>query len=189
MCLNGKCVSEHENAIDYGDGSFLRRTGSVEIQSFAQDTSSTKRTWWNQITTPSTTTTLSPARAIKTKTTMPWWKRLQQKTKKQRPATVSTTLVPKTSPTTLSTTKKTTTTTKKSFKSLRTKTKTKKSEVVENTLGTSEVCEDRITNIAGSMSCKAFLRSFAYQYCRHKYIKKNCCSSHLRFCSGSTHGR
>jgi len=36
-------VSEHENAIDYGDGSFLRRTGSVEIQSFAQDTSSTKR--------------------------------------------------------------------------------------------------------------------------------------------------
>merc|ERR1712106_561354 len=158
MCLNGKCVSEHENAIDYGDGSFLRRTGSVEIQSFAQDTSSTKRTWWNQITTPSTTTTLSPARAIKTKTTMPWWKRLQQKTKKLRPATVSTTLVPKTSPTTLSTTtktttttttttttppppptttttKKTTTTTKKSFKSLRTKTKTKKSEVVENTLG------------------------------------------------------
>merc|ERR1712083_1069828 len=203
MCLNGKCVSEHENAIDYGDGSFLRRTGSAEISSFVQDTSSTKRTWWNQITTPSTTTTTSsstqsPVRASKTKTTMPWWKRLQQKTKKQRPATESTTLVPKTSPATLSTTtitttttKKSTTTTKKPFKSLRTvsKTKTKKSEVVENTLGTSEVCEDRITNIAGSMSCKAFLRSFAYQYCRHKYIKKNCCSSHQRFCSGSTHGR
>jgi len=218
MCLNGKCVSEHENAIDYGDGSFLRRTGSAEISSFVQDTSSTKRTWWNQITTPSTTsttsTTLSPVRASKTKTTMPWWKRLQQKTKKQRPATQKTTTpVPKTSPATLpttttitttttttttpppppptTTTKKSTTTTKKSFKSLRTvsKTKTKKSEVVENTLGTSEVCEDRITNIAGSMSCKAFLRSFAYQYCRHKYIKKNCCSSHQRFCSGSTHGR
>jgi len=43
MCLNGKCVSEHENAIDYGDGSFLRRTGSAEISSFVQDTSSTKR--------------------------------------------------------------------------------------------------------------------------------------------------
>jgi len=206
MCLNGKCVSEHENAIDYGDGSFLRRTGSAEIQTFVQDASSTQRTWWNQITTPSTTTTLSPALAIKT--TMPWWKRLQQKTIKQRQDTEKTTLAP-TSPATLSTTtitttttttpppppkttttKKTTTTTKKSFKTLRTVSKTKKSDVVEiNTLGSSEVCEDRITNIAGSMSCKAFLRSFAYQYCRHKYIKKNCCSSHLRFCSGSTHGR
>lgn len=28
MCLNGQCVSEHENAIDYGDG-FLRRTGTA----------------------------------------------------------------------------------------------------------------------------------------------------------------
>ena len=51
-----------------------------------------------------------------------------------------------------------------------------------------EACEDRITNIAGSMSCKAFLRSFAYQYCRHKYIRRNCCASHKRFCIGSTHG-
>merc|ERR1712045_113275 len=55
--------------------------------------------------------------------------------------------------------------------------------------GSADTCEDRISNIAGSMSCKAFLRSFAYQYCRHKYIKKNCCASHHRFCSGSTHGR
>merc|ERR1712111_214581 len=58
-----------------------------------------------------------------------------------------------------------------------------------NTLGSSEECVDRINNIAGSMSCKAFLRSFAYQYCRHKYIRKNCCASHVRFCSGSAHGR
>jgi hypothetical protein len=68
--------------------------------------------------------------------------------------------------------------------------KQKQSDLVHlNTLGSSEQCEDRITNIAGSMSCKAFLRSFAYQYCRHKYIQKNCCQSHKRFCSGSTHGR
>jgi len=33
MCLNGKCVAEHENAIDYGDG-FLRRTGSVEVETY-----------------------------------------------------------------------------------------------------------------------------------------------------------
>ena len=43
-------------------------------------------------------------------------------------------------------------------------------------------CEDRISNIAGSMSCKTFLRSFAYQYCKHKYIKKNCCASHKIYC-------
>ena len=51
MCLNGKCVSDHENAIDYGDG-FLRRTGSVEVETYVrkngyQDTSSSTRldTW------------------------------------------------------------------------------------------------------------------------------------------------
>ena len=47
MCLNGKCVSDHENAIDYGDG-FLRRTGSVEVETYVkkngyQDTSSSTR--------------------------------------------------------------------------------------------------------------------------------------------------
>jgi len=48
MCLNGKCVSDLENAIDYGDG-FLRRTGSVEVETYVkknggyQDTSSTTR--------------------------------------------------------------------------------------------------------------------------------------------------
>merc|ERR550519_82841 len=45
-----------------------------------------------------------------------------------------------------------------------------------------EVCEDKISNIAGSLSCKNFLRSFAYQYCRHKYIRKNCCASHKIYC-------
>ena len=35
MCLNGKCVAEHENAIDYGDG-FLRRTGSVEVETYRE---------------------------------------------------------------------------------------------------------------------------------------------------------
>ena len=47
MSLNGKCVSDHENAIDYGDG-FLRRTGSVEVETYVkksgyQKTSSTTR--------------------------------------------------------------------------------------------------------------------------------------------------
>jgi len=90
MCLNGRCVSDHENAIDYGDGSFLRRTGTAVSNSFTKESSSTTaRTWWNQITTPSpttTTTTTKPTTTYKprAKTTMPWWKRLQQKTLSQR---------------------------------------------------------------------------------------------------------
>ena len=27
MCLNGKCVAEHENAVDYAGDGFLRRSG------------------------------------------------------------------------------------------------------------------------------------------------------------------
>ena len=32
------------------------------------------------------------------------------------------------------------------------------------------------------MTCKTFLSSFAYQYCRHKYIRTNCCGSHKVYC-------
>jgi len=42
MCLNGKCVSEHENAIDYGDG-FLRRTGTAISTTVQRPDSQTKR--------------------------------------------------------------------------------------------------------------------------------------------------
>ena len=59
----------------------------------------------------------------------------------------------------------------------------------EEDSASNEVCEDTITNIAGSLSCKTFLRSFAYQYCRHKYIKKNCCASHKIYCVRGRRGR
>lgn len=52
-----------------------------------------------------------------------------------------------------------------------------------------ENCEDRINNIAGSLSCANFLQGFAYQYCRHKYIKKNCCASHKVYCFRGRRGR
>ena len=39
------------------------------------------------------------------------------------------------------------------------------------------------------MSCKTFLRSFAYQYCKHKYIKKNCCASHKIYCLNTGRSR
>lgn len=43
MCLNGRCVSDHENAIDYGDGSFLRRTGTAVSKTFLKEGSTTAR--------------------------------------------------------------------------------------------------------------------------------------------------
>lgn len=43
MCLNGQCVSDHENAIDYGDGSFLRRTGTANSQTFSKEGTTTAR--------------------------------------------------------------------------------------------------------------------------------------------------
>jgi len=139
MCLNGKCVSDLENAIDYGDG-FLRRTGSVEVETYVkknggyQDTSSTTRTWWNQITTtesstspltttkpppqPSTTTSTSkkpePSPTTTTpapSTTLSWWKRFQQKTKRRlKQLHKNKTTSSKPDPTTPHTTSSTTTT-------------------------------------------------------------------------------
>merc|ERR1719412_1947210 len=128
MCLNGKCVAEHENAIDYGDG-FLRRTGSVEVETYVDSRdqsrgSSTTRTWWNQITTtqssssqPSTTTTSTTTSTSTTPkppsttasshkkhfkthhhTTVSWWKRLQQKTLKRQEKKSSTTTTSKPDP-------------------------------------------------------------------------------------------
>lgn len=101
-------------------------------------------------------------------TTKSWWKRLQEKTK-EKSNIEKTTKRPKSAEVQLP--------------------ETKTDELETNSLETeNKGCEDKLTNIAGSMSCKAFLRSFAFQYCKHKYIKKNCCESHKRYCSGSTHG-
>jgi len=114
-----------------------------------------------------TTTTPVP---LSQSTAKPWWKRHQTKTSESSKLT-STTTSPKPPKVDLPETK---------------------NDLVENNSLVEDLehdkCEDRITNIAGSMSCKAFLRSFAYQYCKHKYIKKNCCESHKRYCTGSTHG-
>ena len=30
LCLNGKCVREHENAVDFSGDGFLRRSGHVQ---------------------------------------------------------------------------------------------------------------------------------------------------------------
>ncbi|KZS15165.1 putative A disintegrin and metalloproteinase with thrombospondin motifs 3 [Daphnia magna] len=48
--------------------------------------------------------------------------------------------------------------------------------------GVNELCEDRITKIAGSMSCQDFLQRYGFQYCRQPYIMKNCCASQQRYC-------
>ena len=46
-----------------------------------------------------------------------------------------------------------------------------------------DLCEDRISKIAGSMSCPDFLQRYGYQYCQQAYIKKNCCASQQRYCT------
>jgi len=111
------------------------------------------------------TTTPVPLNLVTTKS---WWKKLQEKTIK-KPSNSTTTANPVSTEVDLP--------------------EAKNVLVEKNSLEVvNDRCQDRITNIAGSMSCKAFLRSFAYQYCKHKYIRKNCCDSHKRYCSGSTHG-
>merc|ERR1712137_1133608 len=46
-----------------------------------------------------------------------------------------------------------------------------------------DLCEDRISKIAGSMSCPDFLQRYGYQYCQQAYIKKICCAAQQRYCT------
>ncbi|KAK2725182.1 A disintegrin and metalloproteinase with thrombospondin motifs like [Artemia franciscana] len=46
-------------------------------------------------------------------------------------------------------------------------------------------CEDKITNIAGSMSCEEFLSRYGFQYCKHSYITRNCCAAQRKLCRNS----
>ncbi|XP_046651245.1 A disintegrin and metalloproteinase with thrombospondin motifs 18-like isoform X2 [Daphnia pulicaria] len=83
-------------------------------------------------------------------------------------------------PTTTSTTTTTTTTTPRT-----TSRTTAAPSPVSNKFsssGVNELCEDRITKIAGSMSCQDFLQRYGFQYCRQPYIMKNCCASQQRYC-------
>ncbi|MPC23476.1 hypothetical protein E2C01_016526 [Portunus trituberculatus] len=45
-------------------------------------------------------------------------------------------------------------------------------------------CEDRIANIAGTLTCREFLRTYGFRYCGHRYIHKNCCRSQKEACNG-----
>jgi hypothetical protein len=37
ICLNGKCVTEHENSVDYEGPGFLRRSGLADVKSVDDD--------------------------------------------------------------------------------------------------------------------------------------------------------
>ncbi|GLG99682.1 Uncharacterized protein GBIM_06092 [Gryllus bimaculatus] len=54
--------------------------------------------------------------------------------------------------------------------------------VTESVAGTE--CEDKVTDIAGSMTCREFLSHYGFQYCSYRYMQQNCCKSQKEVCEG-----
>ena len=44
-------------------------------------------------------------------------------------------------------------------------------------------CRNNVERMAGSLSCSEFLERFGDKYCKHDYIKRNCCASHALLCT------
>ncbi len=43
-------------------------------------------------------------------------------------------------------------------------------------------CRNNVERMAGSLTCTQFLERFGDKYCKHDYIKRNCCASHAFMC-------
>jgi hypothetical protein len=43
-------------------------------------------------------------------------------------------------------------------------------------------CQNNVERMAGSLTCTQFLERFGDKYCKHDYIKRNCCASHSLMC-------
>nr|CAD7571306.1 unnamed protein product [Timema californicum] len=50
-------------------------------------------------------------------------------------------------------------------------------------------CEDKVTNISGSMTCREFLTHYGFQYCSYPYMIRNCCASQRDICPNTPRGR
>nr|CAD7393389.1 unnamed protein product [Timema cristinae] len=50
-------------------------------------------------------------------------------------------------------------------------------------------CEDKVTNISGSMTCREFLTHYGFQYCSYPYMIRNCCASQKDICPNTPSGR
>nr|CAD7589824.1 unnamed protein product [Timema genevievae] len=50
-------------------------------------------------------------------------------------------------------------------------------------------CEDKVTNISGSMTCREFLTHYGFQYCSYPYMIRNCCASQRDICPNTPSGR
>lgn len=48
-------------------------------------------------------------------------------------------------------------------------------------------CRNNVERMAGSLSCGEFLERFGDKYCKHDYIKRNCCASHALLCTKREH--
>ncbi|XP_054169137.1 A disintegrin and metalloproteinase with thrombospondin motifs 1-like [Oppia nitens] len=47
-------------------------------------------------------------------------------------------------------------------------------------------CLNSVQRMAGSLTCTQFLERFGDKYCKHDYIKRNCCASHQLMCTKSS---
>ena len=52
---------------------------------------------------------------------------------------------------------------------------------IPETGGTGQ-CRNNVERMAGSLTCTQFLERFGEKYCKHDYIKRNCCASHALMC-------
>lgn len=131
--------------------------------------SATRNPWWNNWTKRSTPQAASLAE-------------IAQSASSTTAPTTTTTLRPSTTAFIRSTTTTSRTTTTRTTTTPRPTTTTETKPSKNTGSSGNEICEDRITKIAGSMSCQDFLQRFGYQYCRQPYIMKNCCASQQRYC-------
>ncbi|XP_068214424.1 LOW QUALITY PROTEIN: A disintegrin and metalloproteinase with thrombospondin motifs like [Palaemon carinicauda] len=173
ICSNGRCIYDNGNSISDFD---INRSGdqylfeSTQIKPVYTDPPSS--TTPEPFTVPSTTSST---------TRSPWWnkwnRRDQSTSSSSKPTTTTT------STTTTSTTKRTTTTTSTTT-TTPSPPKDLKKNIKDPVKPSDGECEDRIANIAGSLTCREFLRSYGFRYCGHRYIQKNCCRSQKEMCRG-----
>ncbi|KAA0194873.1 hypothetical protein HAZT_HAZT003241 [Hyalella azteca] len=89
---------------------------------------------------------------------------------------------PPTAPTTTTTTTTTTTSTTTTTTTTTPQTTTTPVTVKSTTPTSTTSRTTRIANIAGSLTCREFLKSYGSRYCGHRYIRKNCCSARESLC-------
>ncbi|XP_018019563.1 uncharacterized protein LOC108676018 isoform X2 [Hyalella azteca] len=188
ICLNGRCVYDNENTIS--DHDFLGSETQKPVKAPTSNpttettvpTSSTPPPTAPTTTTTTTTTTTSTTTTTTTTTPQTTTTPVTVKSTTPTSTTSRTTRLPARPKTTHRTTTSTSTTSRRTSISTST-TPNHLINISNNNLDyTDGECHDRIANIAGSLTCREFLKSYGSRYCGHRYIRKNCCSARESLC-------